>query len=256
MQNPTLEALRHYVTAKDGQARFGPSTLSLTISHSNLSQKWIEIRFDLEDTIGHVKDRLYKHGGTPPESQKLQLFDSSGKFLTELLNERLRLRDYQVKNDYEIKIIDLDPNSLARGGWLENTALVEKYEMSDDVYEKRDNTVRKYKQQLAKEHLSEPSTATTPTIMDENLTVGKRCEVFPGGRRGEIKYVGLAVELGNAIWVGVALDEPLGKNDGSVNGKRYFTCPSKFGVMVKQENVQIGDYPIRGIDEIESDDEI
>ena len=41
----------------------------------------------------------------------------------------------------------------------------------------------------------------------------------------------------------------MGKHDGSMNGKRYFTCQAKFGVFVRPDKVQVGDYPPEDFDE-------
>jgi len=51
----------------------------------------------------------------------------------------------------------------------------------------------------------------------------------------------------------VELDEPTGKNDGSVEGKQYFSCENKRGVFVRAERVEIGDFPV--IDEFADDDD-
>lgn len=40
-----------------------------------------------------------------------------------------------------------------------------------------------------------------------------------GSKPGTLRYLG-PTEFANGEWAGVELDDPLGKNDGSVEGKR------------------------------------
>jgi tubulin-folding cofactor B len=96
-------------------------------------------------------------------------------------------------------------------------------------------------------------------IDSREITVGKRCRV--GGddsRRGVVMYVGEVPEIpgGLGAWVGVRLDEPVGKNDGSVGGKRYWgeegpESGPKFGVFVRPERVEVGEFPV--VDEFDED---
>jgi len=87
----------------------------------------------------------------------------------------------------------------------------------------------------------------------ESLKVGDRVEVRTAGnpvRRGQLKYVG-KVHFKPGAWVGVQYDEPMGKNDGSVEGKKYFDCKPKYGSFVRPSNVTVGDFPeVNDLDEI------
>ena len=40
-------------------------------------------------------------------------------------------------------------------------------------------------------------------------------------------------------WVGVALDDADGKNDGTIKGRQYFECAPKHGVMVREADVDV-----------------
>ena len=64
--------------------------------------------------------------------------------------------------------------------------------------------------------------------------------------------MGKVPELPLGHWVGVEYDEPVGKNDGSVKGSRYFSAAAGYGGMVRPSNVAVGDFPPA---EVEFDDE-
>ena len=46
--------------------------------------------------------------------------------------------------------------------------------------------------------------------------------------------------LNTGKWIGVILDEPVGKNNGTVQGKTYFSCPDGHGIFVRQSQVCSG----------------
>ncbi|ETE59497.1 Dynactin subunit 1, partial [Ophiophagus hannah] len=70
------------------------------------------------------------------------------------------------------------------------------------------------------------------------LKVGARVEVIGKGHRGTVAYVG-ATLFATGKWVGVILDEAKGKNDGTVQGRRYFTCEENHGIFVRQSQVSL-----------------
>jgi len=65
--------------------------------------------------------------------------------------------------------------------------------------------------------------------------VGDRVNVA-GQRRGTIRFVG-ETEFAKGLWLGIELDDAVGKNDGSVNGVSYFVCPKNKGVFAPPSRV-------------------
>ena len=49
---------------------------------------------------------------------------------------------------------------------------------------------------------------------------------------GKIAFIG-ETKFAPGEWAGIVLDEPVGKNDGSVAGVRYFQCEPKRGVFAR-----------------------
>lgn len=111
------------------------------------------------------------------------------------------------------------------------------------------DSVLAYKQRHKVGRFAETTESTPAPPVTVDIPIGSRCEVEstePGlHKRGTVRYVG-PTEFGSAggIWVGIEYDEPMGRNDGSVEGKRYFTCSPKFGAFVRADKVRVGDYPV------------
>lgn len=63
------------------------------------------------------------------------------------------------------------------------------------------------------------------------LKVGQTVQLADG-RVGIVRYVG-QTEFADGDWVGVELDSFDGKNDGSVQGQRYFECEPARGMFLR-----------------------
>ncbi|XP_058256090.1 CAP-Gly domain-containing linker protein 4 isoform X3 [Hemibagrus wyckioides] len=68
------------------------------------------------------------------------------------------------------------------------------------------------------------------------LRLGERVLVI-GQRTGVVRFYG-KTSFAPGIWLGIELDKPSGKNDGSVGGVKYFSCPPKHGVFAPPSRVQ------------------
>ncbi|KAM8894835.1 kinesin-like protein KIF13B isoform 2-T2 [Spinachia spinachia] len=62
------------------------------------------------------------------------------------------------------------------------------------------------------------------------------CVTVGSNKAGTVRYVGVT-QFAGGVWVGVELDTPVGKNDGSVGGHRYFQCKLGYGVLVRPDRL-------------------
>uniref|UniRef100_A0A8C8JMU4 CAP-Gly domain-containing protein n=1 Tax=Oncorhynchus tshawytscha TaxID=74940 RepID=A0A8C8JMU4_ONCTS len=85
-----------------------------------------------------------------------------------------------------------------------------------------------------------PATKTSPSTgkssssapaVHMNFQVGERVWVN-GNKPGVVQFLGDA-QFAPGQWAGIVLDEPIGKNDGSVAGVRYFQCEPLKGIFTR-----------------------
>jgi len=231
---------------------------------NNLNSHASEKRFARGITVGDLKGKLELITGANSATMEINVHDEkTGSQVCALTNDEALLGSYPVDNGMRLHVKDSGPKAF---GEFDDLSKVEKYELSEEQYAKRSDTVKAYLQRnrLGKYNAEEMEKLRTEKEKEDeaerrlvaDMSVGDRCETrVPGSgtRRGTVKFVG-ATAFKEGLWVGVHYDEPLGKNDGSVNGKRYFDCPDKYGGFVKPCHVKVGDYPEEELDL--SDDEM
>jgi len=223
--------------------------VKVNVTNSQNSAVSLEQKFAKSLTIEELKNKLEIITGGCASTMQLDLY-SGDKFITKL-NDGTILGSYPIENDMRIHAI------YSISYIAEN---VPKFEMSDEQYKEKQNTVRDFlkKNNLGKynedEQLKMAERKRIQAEEEERLaslaTIGSRCMVTAKGPRrlGTVMYNG-PLEGKSGIFIGVQFDEPLGVNDGTVNGKRYFECQPKYGSFVPVANVTIGDFPPENYDD-------
>ncbi|KAG1860428.1 CAP Gly-rich domain-containing protein [Suillus tomentosus] len=186
------------------------------------------------------------HTGIPIQNQKILLHngDDDSQVVVQLDDDAkpLDVRDFQTIKIFSVVDANLSM-SFTTGckrrrrvciynltGQLSDVSQVEKFELSDNAYAQRTDSVLAYKQR-------HKVGALRP--LQQNLLLNLR-SVF-----GQTEFAA-------GLWVGVEYDEPMGKNDGPLKGVQYITCRPNYGVFVRPAKVTVGDFPV---EEIDFDDE-
>ncbi|KAL8446540.1 hypothetical protein Emed_004994 [Eimeria media] len=153
-------------------------------------RRWAELRVDLDAPISSVKDKLYRHTGA---------FGAAAA---------------------------ADVAAAAHAD--EDADISKRYVMPDEVYEQRERTMRQFlrglqtsrpdlfqqQQQQQQQEQQQQEQQWTEDEIRHKYQIGSRCQLS-GDRRGRIAFVGRRPSRPQEeIWIGVALDEPLGRTDG------------------------------------------
>ncbi|RVD80635.1 uncharacterized protein DFL_008529 [Arthrobotrys flagrans] len=212
-------------------------------------------------SLSTLKTKLEPITGIPPFAQQLsyQLHDSSPARPVNVADEDgVHVSELGWTAGAKLVVSDTRPPSLREN--YTDTSQVEKYEMPEEDYAKLSDSVLAWKKrnQLGRFDPTQAATAEQKQAEDEKeaeqkgVKVGERCIVgeIEAGRRGEVAYVGLVEKIPQGgIWVGVRLDEPTGKNDGSIDGVRFFEAGSNHGTFVRPNRVTVGDFPPKSLDD-------
>ncbi|RXN01506.1 Tubulin-folding cofactor B [Acipenser ruthenus] len=235
----------------DGVSLITNPTVSVRVTSTANSFEALR-RFNRAITIAEFKCKLELVVGIQASCMDLQLFSSTDAFLQKLDDNEALMGSYPVDDNCRIHVID---KSGSGSGGFEDLSTVEKFQLPDEAYDKRSESVRSFLKKNKAGRFNEEKAAqkeelqvqrdAEEKLLAEALAPGLRCEVQLMGqptRRGTVMYVG-NTEFKPGYWVGVKYDEPLGKHDGSVNGKQYFQCQPKYGAFVKPQFVTVGDFP-------------
>lgn len=230
-------------------------TVKINVSNSSNDVVSFEKKFDKKLTISELKSRLEILTGGNKNTMKLELYSGS-KLICKIDNDEALLGSFPIENNMRLHVID---------NIISFDANIEKFELTNTQYESRQDSVRsflkrnklgKYNEEEMKQIEQKRLEAEKREVERlEKIIIGARCKVTTSGqptRIGTVMYKG-DLEGKKGLFVGVKFDEPLGVNDGSANGKRYFDCGPKYGSFVAPSAVEIGDFPE---EEIDFDDEI
>ena len=178
----------------------------LEITHSVLSLR-TEKNFDIDTRIETLKTRLYSIVGTSPSHMQLQLFSVDGQLVHGDMPDDSTLGQCGCTMDHmRVHVIDNDPTSSL--SQLNNVESVQKYVISEEDYDKRDDTFRKWKErnlgsaELEQQQQGEQQQLQKQTEEQQlhaelikNIKAGDRCQLNNElSARGTVRYVGKATQ--------------------------------------------------------------
>eukprot|EP00930_Biecheleria_cincta_P071248 TRINITY_DN58761_c0_g1_i1.p1 TRINITY_DN58761_c0_g1~~TRINITY_DN58761_c0_g1_i1.p1 ORF type:complete len:787 (-),score=152.03 TRINITY_DN58761_c0_g1_i1:288-2561(-) len=184
--------------------------------------------FNLEETISTLefasRCKLVKTSATRNEQSKTDVI--------------ARLTDEKAAIENQLQQEKANREALQRQLFEEISKAAEKQHAMDTVLQEKRDIEGKLKNLRATKQI-DTNQATARQDAITTKSIGERAVVLlkSGDLCGVIRYVGL-LEGQEGGFVGLELDEGRGKNDGSLNGKQYFTCAPNHGLFARPDMVR------------------
>lgn len=213
----------------------------------------VEKRYSKDVIIKDFKNKLEMITGLSAVDMKLKLLNKEKQFVCDLDDDEKMLGFYPAEDNYYLHV-DAKQSIIA----TTEDPNFKRFELTNEEYASKKNTVREFKAKMKLGQFAPGADALAQKKEEEKrekiekekklldaISIGARCQVNSPGQPTRLGTVMFTGEMENKIgyWVGVKYDEPLGKNDGSADGKRYFECSPKYGGFVKPEFIVVGDFP-------------
>lgn len=233
------------------------SFVNLTI-YTELNAFGVEKRYTKDILIRELKNKLELITGYEAAYIKIKLLARDKKFICDMDDDEKMLGFYPCEDGHLLEVSSTNAVAVVEDPDFK------RYELTEEEYSKKRDSVRQFKKNMklgeyadganaiaeAKAKMAQEKIENEKKAI-EAMKIGDRCQVRvinAPTRLGEVMYLG---KLGEkpGYFVGVKYDEPLGKNDGSVEGKRYFQCNPNYGGFLKPDFVTCGDFPEETFDD-------
>jgi tubulin-specific chaperone B len=147
-----------------------------------------------------LKKKKFKNLKISQNNKELTLQTKTGEEIAILEEEEKTLQQYKIEETekYKIKAKSNEAENKKIRYIFNETEEVKKFEISEEDYNKREDTFRKFKQKFI-----DPQ-KVAPTYIHTNLNnaaVGDRCLVIKTGTRGVVMFVG-NTSFAPGMWIG------------------------------------------------------
>lgn len=232
-----------------------PESVTINISNSQNDAISFERKYSRSLKLYEFKSKLELITGGNAGTMRLELY-SGDRLVSKLDGDERMLGSYPIEDGMRVHVVDQ---------FVCLQEQVPKFELTQGEYDQKTDSLRNFlrnnklgkynEEEMARQEAERKCQEEEDRRKLEAATIGARCRVTAKNspvRLGTVMYKG-PIDGKPGVFIGVKFDEPLGVNDGSANGKRYFECGPKYGSFVAAKAVEVGDFPP---EEFSLDDEL